>query len=83
MAQLRTFMFERVYLGPAARAEHGKIERVLRTLFDHYCTHADDIPPLVGDADQPARVVDYLAGMTDRYCIRRFEALAVPDAFAP
>ena len=34
MLRLRTFMFERVYLGPAARAEHAKIERVLRGLFD-------------------------------------------------
>ena len=83
MATLRAFMFERVYLGPAARAEHGKIERVLRTLFHHYCDHPDEIPPLDPEADVATRVVDYLAGMTDRYCIRRFEALAVPSSFAP
>ncbi|HEX2017216.1 MAG TPA: hypothetical protein VGN69_11010, partial [Solirubrobacteraceae bacterium] len=29
------------------------------------------------------RVTDYLAGMTDRYCIRAFTELSVPDAFAP
>jgi len=28
------------------------------------------------------RVTDWLAGMTDRYCIRAFEALSVPEAFA-
>ena len=28
------------------------------------------------------RVTDYIAGMTDRYCIARFEALTVPRAFA-
>src|SRR5215208_4065159 len=33
MLRLRTFMFEHVYLGPAARTEHAKIERVLRGLF--------------------------------------------------
>jgi dGTPase len=33
-------------------------------------------------ADVPQRVTDYLAGMTDRYCIRAFEALAVPESFA-
>jgi dGTPase len=27
-------------------------------------------------------VTDYVAGMTDRYCIRAFEALSVPAAFA-
>ena len=30
-------------------------------------------------ADLAQRVTDYIAGMTDRYCIRAFEALAVPD----
>ena len=30
MLRLRAFMFERVYLGPTARAEHARIERVLR-----------------------------------------------------
>ena len=36
MLRLRTFMFEHVYLAPAARAEHAKIERVLRGLFEWY-----------------------------------------------
>jgi dGTP triphosphohydrolase len=31
----------------------------------------------------PRRVTDYVAGMTDRFCIRAFEALSVPVAFAP
>ncbi|MDW5594644.1 deoxyguanosinetriphosphate triphosphohydrolase [Conexibacter stalactiti] len=85
MAALRSFMFERVYLGPAARAEHGKIERAIKTLFDHYVEHPDEIPPLLpeGEADLAERVTDHLAGMTDRYCIRQFEDLTVPDAFAP
>jgi dGTP triphosphohydrolase len=28
-------------------------------------------------------VTDYLAGMTDRFCIHTFERLNVPVAFAP
>jgi dGTP triphosphohydrolase len=30
----------------------------------------------------PQRVTDNVSGMTDRYCIRAFEDLSVPDAFA-
>jgi dGTPase len=84
MATLRAFMFERVYLGPAARREHAKIERVIRTLFDHFVEDPSDLPDHGGaaDADLPQRVTDYLAGMTDRYCIRAFEALSVPESFA-
>jgi dGTPase len=81
MTALRDFMFERVYLGPAARREHAKIELAVRTLFDHYCDHPEDVPMLDPDADLATRVTDYLAGMTDRFCIRRFEALTVPRAF--
>ena len=81
MGALRDFMFAHVYLADAARAEHRKIERVVRTLFDHYCEHPGEIPPLVPDADLATRVTDYLAGMTDRFCIRTFEALTLPRAF--
>ena len=84
MDQLRTFMFDHVYLGPIARREHAKIDRVVRTLFEYYVAEPDRIPDGGGaaDADLAQRVTDWLAGMTDRYCIRAFEALSVPEAFA-
>jgi dGTPase len=81
MATLRDFMFEHVYLAPQARREHAKIERAVRTLFEHYCEHPEEIPPLDRDADLPTRVTDYIAGMTDRFCIRKFQVLTVPRAF--
>jgi dGTPase len=80
MGELRDFMFANVYLAEGARREHAKIERVVGTLFDHWCEHPQEIPPLDPDADLATRVTDYLAGMTDRFCIRRFEALTVPRA---
>ena len=82
MTELRDFMFERVYLGAEALREHQRIETVLRTLFDHYCDHPDRLPVGVGGATATQRVTDYLAGMTDRFCIREFEALSVPRSFA-
>ena len=85
MGALRDFMFEHVYLGPVARREHAKIAIVVRTLFEHYAEHPELLPDGGGarDADDAQRVTDYLAGMTDRYCIRAYTALTVPDAFAP
>jgi dGTPase len=80
MSALRDFMFENVYMGEVARREHAKIERVVRFLFDHYCAHPEALPPS-GD-DLAHRVTDYIAGMTDRYCIRTYQELAVPRAFA-
>jgi dGTPase len=83
MSELRSFMFERVYLGPEATREGEKIQRVVRALFDHYCAHPEDIPASVPEGELARRVTDYLAGMTDRYCIAIFEKLSVPVAFAP
>jgi dGTPase len=79
MLRLRTFMFERVYLGPTARAEHAKIERVLRGLFDWYCEHPEELPGSDSLAD---RVIDWLAGMTDRYAIRAWTERFVPQGLA-
>src|ERR1700754_2171658 len=47
MLRLRTFMFQHVYMGPAARAEHAKIERVMRGLFDWFCEHPEELPASV------------------------------------
>jgi dGTPase len=87
MAELRDFMFERVYLGPAVRAEHRRIESVVRRLFEHYVEHPEMLPGGgvgAGAGDEEwlaAAVTDYLAGMTDRYCIREYTDLQVPQAF--
>jgi dGTPase len=88
MSELREFMFERVYLGPAVRAEHKRIEAVIRRLFEHYVEHPELLPggAEVGEPGEEdwlaAAVTDYLAGMTDRYCIRQYTELQVPQAFA-
>jgi dGTPase len=79
MDRLRTFMFERVYLGPESRREAGRIERMLRALFAHY---AENPPPaMVSGATDPERIVDWLAGMTDRFALRTFKELSLPRGF--
>jgi dGTPase len=80
MDALRTFMFDEVYLSDTARREQAKIDTVIRTLFEHHVAHPETLPG--GDADLAQRVTDWIAGMTDRYCIRAFEELSVPNAFA-
>ncbi|MFZ2052474.1 MAG: deoxyguanosinetriphosphate triphosphohydrolase [Solirubrobacteraceae bacterium] len=82
MAQLRSFMFERVYLGPAVRAERERIDAVIRALFSHYVESPDKLPSAAAGTSLAQRVTDYLAGMTDRYCIRAYTDLKVPQAFA-
>ena len=83
MLRLRKFMFDRVYLGATARSEHARVERTMTGLFEHYLANPEIIPALDPSADGVQRVTDYIAGMTDRFCIRVFEDLSVPTAFDP
>ena len=79
MLRLRAFMFERVYLGPTAQAEKPRVERMLHALFAHYADNPP--PPAVEGASDQERVIDWLAGMTDRFAIRVFSDLSVPQGF--
>ena len=82
MLRLRKFMFDRVYLGPEARSEHHRVELTLRTLIDHYLAHPEEMPAATSEgaeADPLQRVADYVAGMTDRYCIATFRRIALPE----
>lgn len=79
MGRLREFMFERVYLGPVARSEYERVHRTLRGLFDHYMEHPEEVPDGRPGTDVVQRVTDYIAGMTDRFCIAKFKQLALPE----
>jgi dGTPase len=83
MARLRRFMFERVYLAGPASHEQRRVTGVIGALFDHYMSNLDLLPAEEpgGKDDAATRVTDYLAGMTDRFCIREFKRLAVPREF--
>jgi dGTPase len=80
MLRLRKFMFDRVYLGDAAKAEHERARRAVRGLFDHYIEHPEEVPYGEPGADDCQRAADYVAGMTDRFCIARFAELTLPEA---
>jgi dGTPase len=75
MLRLRKFMFDRVYLGTEARGDQERAREALRALFDHYLEHPDEVPSPDPDADAVQRVTDYLAGMTDRFCLTAYEKL--------
>jgi len=65
MLSLRAFMFERVYLGPQAAPEHEKAHEVIRVIFDHLVERGDDVD----------EIVDYIAGMTDRFALGYADSL--------
>ncbi|MGD9735309.1 MAG: deoxyguanosinetriphosphate triphosphohydrolase [Solirubrobacterales bacterium] len=79
MLRLRKFMFDRVYLGPQARSEHERVFGAMHGLFDHYLEHPEEVPGGDPTAEELQRVTDYIAGMTDRFCIAKFIELTIPE----
>jgi dGTPase len=79
IGELRSFLFERVYLG-AARAEALKAANVLRELCGYYREHPDELPATDESLDQ--RVIDYVSGMTDRFALRAYAERFLPKGLA-
>jgi dGTPase len=59
MLSLRSFMFERVYLGPETRPQHVQAHEVIRRIHDHVSSRGDG----------PEQTVEFIAGMTDRFAL--------------
>ncbi len=80
--RLRDFLFERVYTPINAAESTHRAQRMLQWLFEHYATNPSEVPEEFARAlasDGVERVaIDYVASMTDRYAIARFESLYVP-----
>jgi dGTPase len=72
MLVTRSFLFERVYEGRVAPATRDAVERIIQTLLEHFTVEPVESPT---DVDPRVAAVDYVAGMTDRFAIRRFEEL--------
>ena len=72
MNELRAFMFERVYLSEAQRLHTRAAVDLIRRLVDYHLEHPERIPSTYRDtdADEVTQVVDYVAGMTDRYALQ-------------
>ena len=73
MLSLRSFMFERVYLGPHVEPEHRRARETVQAIFDALVADPERLPG--GDGELATRITDYLAGMTDRFALTYAAAL--------
>lgn len=83
MDELRRFMFQRVYIGSEAKREENKARQIIRSIYHYFIEHPQHLPKEYQqgqDRDTLERsVVDYIAGMTDRYAIRVYQKLFLPS----
>jgi dGTPase len=83
---LRKFMFEKVYTNPTAKGQEGKVEAMIKILYQYYLDHIDRIPDylqiMMENGESKERVVcDYVSSMTDRYAIAIFEEVYIPHTW--
>lgn len=80
MRHFREFMFERVYLRPEAEAQAARARGVIHQLVEYLLVHPEDIPDSyrIVDAEPLTQVLDYVAGMTDRYALNLHDRLFRP-----
>ena len=82
MRALRNFMFKNVYLSRELEDERRKAKFILRQLISYYMDNFSEMPSLYRDiAEEEGKeraVADYIAGMSDDYCLNKFNQIYVP-----
>ena len=82
MEDLRDFMFARVYKNPVAKGEESKARAILQQLYLYYMDHPEELPPdfqtQLDFEGMPRIVCDYIAGMTDKYAIYKYNEIFIP-----
>ena len=82
MDELRNFLFQRVYIGSSAKKEETKVGSLITELFHFYLNNPQELPAhLDPEAPLDRRICDYLAGMTDSYCLADFQKRFMPKGW--
>jgi dGTPase len=81
---LKTFLHAHMYDAPSVKAVRAEAQAMLAALFAAYRDDPGRLPAewRPRDADETAllrAIGDFMAGMTDRYAVRRYEALIGPS----
>jgi dGTPase len=81
---LREYMYKNIYLDTRAKEDDAKVRIIIEMLYMHFLEHPEELPAdlqrINHERAEPTQraVVDYIAGMTDRYAIKVFGDLYMP-----
>jgi dGTPase len=86
---IKSFLMEKVYKNYRVNRMTAKSKKLLSKLFDHYLQNPDCLPTEwynkitynKNKSDIAKFVIDYIAGMTDRYAIEEYKRLFDPSLF--
>lgn len=87
MYGLRSFLFQHVYLNPAAKGEESKAVHMVTNLYGYYMEHPELMPEQYrrmmekNESSREQAACDYIAGMTDSYAVQKFEEYFIPKSW--
>lgn len=80
MLELRDFMFENVYRKQGQR--DSQAEHIIEKMYSYFMKHpekmTDEYRRILDSEEKHVAVCDYIAGMTDIYCVNYFKKLFLP-----
>lgn len=82
MRELREFMFKNIYLGEILKVEREKAKFILESVIEFYTKKPEKMPRLYKDIVEEEGiyrgVADYVSGMSDDYCLNKFNEIYIP-----
>jgi dGTPase len=82
MIELRQFMFKNIYLGDKLKEERTKAQFIVRQLICYFEEKPEQMPEIyqriASNEGLQRSVADYIAGMSDDYCLLLFNKIFVP-----
>ena len=81
----RAFLFHRMYRAPDVVVERKRVTKVVRALFPFFMSQPEQLPKqwrkdvqeAEGETELARIVLDYIAGMTDRFALQEHERLGL------
>ncbi|WP_346887130.1 deoxyguanosinetriphosphate triphosphohydrolase [Clostridium sp. UBA1056] len=81
--KLRNFMFKEVYNGEFLKEERDRARFILIQLYKYFYSHEEKLPEfyksIAKNEGLNQGVADYIAGMSDEYCINLFKDIYIPS----
>jgi len=83
---MRDFLYKTVYESEVVHGDFVKCENILNELFNYYKTHSDIFDREAGfnkeNDSLERRITDFIAGMTDRYALNKFNEIFMPKPWS-
>ena len=83
--EIHRFLYKEVYYNPVAKAEEGKVEGIIRGLYEYFEAHSDRLPAeykaIAQEDGLSTAIKDYIAGMTDPYALQTYSDIYIPKSW--